>query len=340
MFGLDDMAVATLGSAVIGAGANMLGGGGSDEQQTAKVEPWEVMRPALRGLLSGAYDWYQSGVGDQQFPFSTVADFTPEQQYGMNLQAMRSMYGSPMGNQGSKLASSTIQGDFVNPASNPYLGAYFNQGANDLTNSYLNATVPQLQGTSQQAGMGNSTADALLHGQQMRQLGNSLQNLSTNIYGGAYNTERQNQNQMLNMIPQFAGMENQDISNLMNLGSAKQQQAQNVLGEAKNVWDTRQAQPFTRLSNYSGLLQPMAGLGSTQTSTTSGGGMNPLQSALQGGLAGASLYNYFGNPKTGTGTNTPVNFNMSSVNPTGNYFNALPSFQNNAGTNTNYFDWL
>ena len=266
------------------------------EETKVTNQPWSVMRPQKRGQLGGAWDWYQSGVGGNQMPFSSVADFTPMQKMGQNLAAMKAYFGSPMVNQGSRLASSTINGDFVNPQSNPYLGKYFQQGAEDMSNTYLNNTMPMLRSTAQQAGMGNSTADALLKGQAMRGYNLGLSNLSTNIYGGAYKDERNNQNQMMNTIPSFYNIENQDLNTLQGIGQQNQQQAQSYLNEIKQMWDTRQAAPYTRLAQYGNLISPLFGQGASQITSQGGspGLMSYLQPALSAGLGIGSLM--MGNP--------------------------------------------
>lgn len=276
---------------------DIIGGGGDDKQtQEVKSSPWEPSKPYLKGIMQGAYDWYGNPQYQyQEFPFSSLAWFTPEQQFGLDLQAMRGYFGSPMSNLGSRLATDTIGGQYVNPNTNPYLGQFYGKAAGDLSNSYLNTTLPTLKSTSQAAGMGGSTADALLQGQLMRNLGDSLQNLGTGIYGGAYDKERTIQNQMLNMIPQFRNIEQQDLANLMSVGDVRQQMAQNVLNEMKQVWDTRQSQPYNRLAQYANLITPMGGLGGKQTqSLQAQGGGGILSNLLGFGSSLMGLGNIFG----------------------------------------------
>jgi len=288
-----------IGAALIGGGTSLLSGllgGGNSTAQSNTSEPWSVARPSLRGLMSGAYDWYQSGA-PQEFPFSTDPWFTPEQDFGMSNMAARSYYGSPAMNQAGRLALGTMGGDYMNPASNPYLRSYYDQANSDLTNSFLNATLPQLKSTSQSAGMGNSTADALLKGQLFRQLGDSQQKLATNIYGGAYGTERQNQLNAMNFAPTLAANELTDLQNFMAVGDVKQQKAQSVLGELKNVWDTRQSQPYNRLAQYANMVMPLAGMGGSQVQNLQSQSPNMAQNLIGGAMAGAALGKAFQTPQ-------------------------------------------
>lgn len=302
---------------LLGAGvglASSLFGGNDSTSQSNTSEPWGVAQPSLRGLMSGAYDWYQSGA-PQQFPFSIDPWFTPEQDFGLQNMAMRSYYGSPSMNQAGRLAVDTMGGQYMNPASNPYLGSYYNQANADLTNSYLNATLPQLQSTAQSAGMGNSTAQALLQGQLMRQLGDSQQKLATNIYGGAYGTERQNQLNAMNFAPTLAANDITDLQNLMGVGDIRQQKAGSILGELKNVWDTRQNQVYDRLAQYANLVMPLGGMGGSNVQSLGSQSQNPLMGALSGAALGNSLSSAFKAPATQQnqiqfGTPQQTNFNQ------------------------------
>lgn len=87
---------------------------------------------------------------------------------------------------------STIRGDYLNPASNPYLQDTYNMGAKSLTDNYNLTTRPQTDqmfGAGGQAFGGNSGYQEMVARNQWG-LGNQLNNLATNIYGQNYQTER------------------------------------------------------------------------------------------------------------------------------------------------------
>lgn len=100
----------------------------------------------------------------------------------------------------------TIQGNYLNPASNPYLRDTFDQAAKAMSDSYLTTTQPRtdsLFGRSGQAFGGNSGYQETVARNQLG-FGQNLKNLATDIYGGNYTRERQNQVGATQNAPGFA----------------------------------------------------------------------------------------------------------------------------------------
>ena len=94
---------------------------------------------------------------------------------------------------GRDLIGQQIRGDFLLPQSNPYLQQYFNQAA-DLTQNRL----------ASEFGIAGRNLDASFPARSQE-----LQHLSSGLFGSAYNTERDRQNQMLGQAIGF------DPTNLM-----------------------------------------------------------------------------------------------------------------------------
>lgn len=59
--------------------------GGGTTQTSGEVNPWEPTTPYLENILQQAENIYQSDVGTQYFPGSTVVPFTPQSQQALNL---------------------------------------------------------------------------------------------------------------------------------------------------------------------------------------------------------------------------------------------------------------
>lgn len=262
-----------------------MSGGGSQTVYT-RSDPWEPTEDYMKGSLPLMQNWYLNQQ-PQQFPYSQVAGFTPEQEMGQNLGLMRGYYGSPVMNLGGRELASTIGGDYLNPQSNPYLEGYFQQGASQIMDPFLSQTLPALKSTAMQAGRSGGGAEALLTGKLNEGVMGQLQNLATNIYGGAYDQERARQMQAIGQAPTYAQNEWQDIQNIMNIGGQKQLMGQSLLDEAAKKWDWEQNQPLANIQSYLNMLLPVAG-GGTQTSQ-SGGGATDLQNILGGGLGAGSL---------------------------------------------------
>jgi hypothetical protein len=132
----------------------------------------------------------------------------------------------------------------------------------------------------------------------MRQLGDSQQKLATNIYGGAYGTERQNQLNAMNFAPTLAANDITDLQNLMGVGDVRQQKAQSILGELRNVWDTRQSMPYNRLAQYANLIMPISGMGGSSVSSLQSQQPNMMQNLVGGALAGNALGSMFQKPQS------------------------------------------
>lgn len=93
-------------------------------------------------------------------------------------------------NWGVNQLDSTLSGQYLNPGTNPYLNATYDQAAGKVAQQYSTAIAPGLAAGAQRAGQFGSSAmnEAMLMSQG--QLGNTLNDLATNIYGGNYQQER------------------------------------------------------------------------------------------------------------------------------------------------------
>jgi hypothetical protein len=119
----------------------------------------------------------------------------------------------------------TINGAYLNPQSNPYLRETYDQGAKALTDNYMTATQPRTDamfGRSGQAFGGNSGYQETVARNQFG-LGQNLKNLATDVYGGNYNRERQNQFTATQNAPSFAtnrvGAQFAPVNNFSNISN-------------------------------------------------------------------------------------------------------------------------
>ena len=85
----------------------------------------------------------------------------------------------------------TAGGGYLN--ANPYLNQTFAKAADNVTRAYQTATAPGIDSAFAGRGRYGSGLHANAQGQAANELGNSLGNLATSIYGGNYANERQNQ---------------------------------------------------------------------------------------------------------------------------------------------------
>jgi hypothetical protein len=145
----------------VGAGLGLLGGSKKSGNQTSTQTsaPWVGVQPYLGGLYQGARN--------------TVAD----------------SYKNPLLSQdATNQFRSTINGDYLNPASNPFLGQYVNDALGLVKSNFAGQYGGQAGGN-----LGNSGYQEMLT--------RTLANTALPIYANAYNTERQNQLQASQMAP-------------------------------------------------------------------------------------------------------------------------------------------
>lgn len=177
---------------------------------------------------------------------------------------------------GTGALTDTINGKFLDPNSNPYLSQYYDQAASKVrstladNNDYVNSQFNQ-------RGLYNSSARQEALQKQADNAADTMADMATNIYGGAYTAERQNQ---MSAIGQQAGM----FGNYFGMGTTEQNTNQAALDAQYKEWLRQQGvdeNDMDRVMQLLGLVK------NPSQTTTSSGGMG-----LLGGIAsgfGSSL---------------------------------------------------
>jgi hypothetical protein len=239
-----------------------MAGGGGGGSQTTRVEPPKYQLPYLERGLGYADQLYQNSGNHSQ-----VAPFSPETEAALGGIANRAVGGSDINRSASSLATQTLNGDFLN--SNPYLDATFDRAAN--------ATQGRL--ASQFAGTGRNVDESRgLRAQE-------LNDLSSSIYGGAYNDERNRQMGVLGMAPGLANQDYYDLGQLANVGAQREQLTQDQLDA-----------PGRALDQY--LARVSGNMGTTQINPSS---RNRLAGGIGGAMAGQQIGSGIGNGYGGWG---------------------------------------
>lgn len=217
-----------------------------------------------------AQQLYQRG-GPQYYPGSTVAPLSSIQEQYLTSANNLGANGNPTLNAANGYAQRVMGGQYLDPNSDPYLASTFNQAAN---------AVQERVGSQFGAAGRNLEASIPVQNDQMNQL-------ATQIYGGNYQAERQNQQQMVGMTP---GLNSSGLANLeatAQAGALSQQQAQNYTNASKAAWDYNQNLPYTNLSNYMSLINSLQhGQNSTATQPVF---QNTAGNVLGGAMAGYSM---------------------------------------------------
>lgn len=250
----------------------MGGGSKQSDKQTTTAEPWAGVKPYLTDYLKLGQNVtrnpYQFYNGD------TVAGFAPEQEAGMRLGTQRAMAGSGTLNAANNNATSTLNGDFLSPDSNPYLKQNVSRAMDDV----------QTRVNSQFSGnnYGGSANQELL----TRNLGDT----AAGMYGENFARERNNQMQTMNLAPTLAGADYQDANYLQTIGAQRQNLANQYLGTAANQFNGAANWPYEQLQRYGNVVSQGTGAGGTETVTgPKSGGSSPMAGAIGGASAGMAI---------------------------------------------------
>lgn len=250
--------------------------GGSSKppkNQTTTSEPWSGVKPYLT-------DYLQLGQNVTKNPYQfysgdTVAGFAPEQEMGFNLGTQRALAGSPTLNAANQNITSTLQGDYLNPASNPYLQATADRALGDVQSRINSQFNNQNFGTSAH--------------QETLQRG--LGEQANQIYGQNYASERDRQLAAAGQAQGLAGADYMDANYLQGIGAQRQGLANQYLGNAAGQFNQAAQWPYQQLERYGNVVSQGTGQGGTVTSPNpnQGGGSSPMAGALGGAAAGSAF---------------------------------------------------
>lgn len=168
-------------------------------------------------------------------------------------------------NPAESYASDVIAGDFLSPDSNPYLKDMVTAASQAAKDQFLTSSIPGLSSQFGMSGRSGSPGMANAYNQLSAGYGRGIADISTNMYGTAYENERERQQQMAMFAPDLlqartgmygAAIDAQDILN---------EQRQRELTDRVNRFNFEQKAPSEALDRY---LRSVSGdFGSQATAT-------------------------------------------------------------------------
>lgn len=275
----------------------MSSGGGSQSVQPVgqqvvqqKSEPWEGQKPYLSDVFARAQSMANTPV--QYYPGSTVTPFSGQTETALQATERRALEGSPIQDMGRQQMYNTVSGGFLN--ANPYLDAMYNRAARPVAENFRDAVAPGIAGGAAKAGRYGSGLYQEMQSKAQDNLGRTLGEMGTDIYGRAYESERGRMNDAIMAAPQYAQADYNDIAKLAAVGSQREGLADAQLQDAISRWNFTQNEPMARLGNYASMVQGDYGRTSTQsTPIYKQQGPSTFSQALQGisslGLLGMGL---------------------------------------------------
>lgn len=247
------------------------GGGSSSTNTVQKADPWAGQQPYLSDVMSQAQG-LQNNNPIQYYPGQTFADMSPETQMSLDMQTQRALAGSPLNNAAQQNLTDTLSGKFLDPNTNPYLQA----GSDQI----LAKVLPQINSQFARTGTGNSSMAA-------RAAAEGATGAMGQLAMENYNQERMAQQRASLMAPQLAQQDYADAARLGEVGSVREDLAQQGINDQMQRFQFENMAPWQQLGLYNSLIQGSYGGQTTQSQTmprrSVGAGM------LGGGVAGAGL---------------------------------------------------
>src|SRR5579885_596376 len=237
------------------------GGAPSHTTVTNQVQLPAWAQPYAMEFLGDVGKYVNQGLSSgYPFPAEQVYGFTPDQMLGMHRGEL-SAASDAQSLMTPTLAdvAATQSGQYLNPATNPYLEQTFNAAAAPVVTQFRDATEPGIQAEFARAGSFGGSAQNQAEGIAQQNLGNTLQNLAAGIYGGNYEQERQNQIRQQGLIPGLLESSFGPASELMNIGGIQQQLGQEQLNTALQNAENRFNFPFQLLGQLGAALPTAVG---------------------------------------------------------------------------------
>lgn len=247
---------------------------------TTSNEPSEFIKPYLEVAMDDAQDLYESD-NPNFFPNATYVNFSPETDTALELTKQRALAGNPLLGSAQTEINNILSGNYLDPNSNPYASAMFNQMAGDVT-SNVNSLFTK-------AGRFGSGANQEV-------LADSLGDLATDIYYKNYQDERNRMMDAVNVAPGLAQEDYADIQALANVGASREELEYAKLQDSINRFDYEQQKPYFKLNQYLGALGSNV---PTMTVENSPVYRNTGANILSGAGMGSDLGNIFGSPGAG-----------------------------------------
>lgn len=274
-----------------------MGGAPSNVTSTTTASLPAFAAPYANSVLNDVSNYVNADLAGG-FPrglLEQVAPLTGLQQQGINLGQNAATGSQALLVPALQQMEATLSGNYLNPQSNPYLSATYNEAAQPIVQQYRDAIAPGIQAEFAHAGSFGGSAQQQTEGLAQQGLANALGNLATNLYGGAYEQGLQNQIKEQSLLPSLLAASFTPSQALLNLGGLSQQQQQSQLNAALQNAQSEFNYPYQTLSQLASAI-PVS-VGGAYNATTTGpnpNALSPLAGSLAGSLGGYGLASLIG----------------------------------------------
>jgi hypothetical protein len=246
----------------------MKSGGGGTTTSTTTNEPPAYAKPNLEFAAAEARRFYDDPQYQQGWEGQTFVDYSPQSLEALQGMEARARAGSDLTRQAQATNLSTMQGNYLNPETNPYLRGNIDFANQSVTDQYRTAVAPQISGNFARSGRYGS-------GFQQGAISDANTNLLKQLSGNAlgmtdanFQRERQNQLAATQLAPTLANQDYTDLQQLQGVGSAYEDKNAAALQDEINRFYQQQYAAPTALNQFIAQTMGTAGNYGSQTQVT------------------------------------------------------------------------
>jgi hypothetical protein len=218
---------------------------------TQNTEPWSVQSPYLEaGFKRAKTDVLNNPT--QYYPNSTVVPFSPQTNTALQMMEQRALSGDPTVQAGKNQVGATVGGDYLN--SNPHLNQAIQNATNPVIERFQEDVIPGIQAGFSQAGRYGSGLQARQQERAGTAALDQMGNIATSMSYDNYGDERSRMMQGATLAPGYGQVAYQDIGNLANVGTIRENLAGSYMQDDINRFTQQQQAPKTALADYMALV--------------------------------------------------------------------------------------
>jgi hypothetical protein len=218
---------------------------------TTNAAPWTGQQP----FLTEGFDRAKTDILNKPqefYPNSTVVPMHENTTQGLEMQRQRAMSGDPTVQAAAGQVQGTAQGDYLN--ANPHLNQAIQNATQPIMQNFNESIIPGIQSGFSGAGRYGSGMQGFQQQRAGEAAGRQASEIAQNMSAQSYGDERNRQLQASSLAPQFGQESYRDAANLINAGSAFENQAGANLQEDINRFQQGQQAPKDALAQYMALV--------------------------------------------------------------------------------------
>ena len=208
--------------------------------------PWQ--QPFIEYGMGEAKDLY--GTPRTFYPGSTVVPWSDQTQAGLGAMQTRAETGSPLVTAAQGLTASTMAGDYLDPASNPYLTSAMDAATRPMREAFAQDVLPGIGAAFSSGGRYGSGLQANQQARAAEDYLTALGDVGSKIAYSNYADERARQVAAGLAAPSMAELDYLDPSRLVDIGQAYEGYAADQLQEDIDRYKFEQEEPRIRLGEY------------------------------------------------------------------------------------------